>query len=173
MNSILPGPIRQIGYVTRNLDASIRDWLTMGVGPWYVMRGLHQDVLYRGEPCSVTLSLAWAHRDEMQIELIQQDDDTPSVFTEFLAEHGEGFNQLCWWADDFDATMAAIADAGWPVVWSGGGDVGQRFAYAVPPTGAPIAEIAARTDTLVGMAAFIRAASDGWDGTDPVRTLGA
>ena len=173
MSAILPGPIRQIGYVVTDLDTAINDWLDMGVGPWFVMRGLTQHVKYRGEPCSVTLSLAWANSGDMQLELINQTDDTPSIHTEFLAAHGEGFNQLCWWTDDFDATMAAVSAAGWPVVWSGGEDHGQRYAYVEPPTGAPIAELTARTDALVGMAALVRDAAANWDGTNPVRELRA
>lgn len=172
MSPILPGPVRQIGYVVTDLDAVIEGWVAMGVGPWFVMRDLQQHVTYRGEPCSVTLSLAWANSGDMQIELINQTDDTPSIYTEFLEIHGEGFNQLCWWSDDFDATMAAVADAGWPVVWSGGADQGQRYAYVEPPTGAAIAEITARTDALVGMAELVRGAAVDWDGSDPVRSLG-
>jgi catechol 2,3-dioxygenase-like lactoylglutathione lyase family enzyme len=172
MNPLFAGPIRQIGYVVTDLDAAIRDWLAMGVGPWFVMRGLRQDVRYRGEPCSVTLSLAWANSGEMQIELINQTDDRPSVYTEFLEVHGEGFNQLCWWTDDFEATMAAVRAAGWPVVWEGGEDQGQRYAYAEPPRGAPIVEITARTEAIVGMAELVRGAAENWDGRDPVRVLG-
>lgn len=172
MNPILPGVVRQIGYVVTDLDAVIEGWVAMGIGPWFVMRGLQQNVTYRGEPCSVTLSLAWANSGDMQIELINQTDDTPSIYTEFLEIHGEGFNQLCWWTDDFDATMAAVADAGWPVVWAGGEDQGQRYAYVEPPTGAAIAEITARTDALVGMAELVRSAAVDWDGRDPIRSLG-
>jgi hypothetical protein len=108
----------------------------------------------------------------MQLELIHQTDDTPSTYTEFLANHGEGFNQLCWWTDDFEATMAAIRAAGWPVVWEGGEDQGQRYAYAEPPAGAAIAELTARTDALEGLAELIRSAAADWDGSDPIRELG-
>jgi hypothetical protein len=68
--------------------------------------------------------------------------------------------------------MAAVAEAGWPVVWSGGDDQGQRYASVEPPTGAAIVEITARTDALVGMADLVRDAAIGWDGSDPVRSLG-
>ena len=38
--TVLPGPIRQIGYVVTDLDRAIAGWLELGVGPWFVMRGL-------------------------------------------------------------------------------------------------------------------------------------
>jgi hypothetical protein len=47
-------------------------------------------VTYRGEPCAVTLSLALVNSGELQIELIHQTDDTPSIFTEFLNSGASG-----------------------------------------------------------------------------------
>jgi Glyoxalase/Bleomycin resistance protein/Dioxygenase superfamily len=145
----------------------------IGVGPWFVVRGVPQRVLYRCEPCEIVLSLALANSGEMQIEVIQQQDDTPSIFTEFLAAEREGFHQLAYWTDDFAATMQAVKEAGWPVVWSGGEDVGTRFAYVEPP-GCPatVIEIMELTDTTAGMAKFVRDGADGWDGSDPIRVLG-
>ena len=131
--TILPGPIRQIGYVVTDLDQAMAGWLELGVGPWFVLRGLPLRADYRGEPCETTLSLASANSGEMQIELIQQLDTTPSIFTEFLAAHGPGLHQLAYWTTDFAATMSDVEKAGWPVVWSGGEGYGVRFAYVEPP----------------------------------------
>lgn len=173
--TVLPGPVRQIGYVVRDLDAALAHWLELGVGPWFVMRGLAQRVTYRGEPCDVTLSLALANSGELQVEIIEQTDAVPSIFTEFLDSAGEGFHQLAYWTDDFDATMARVAAAGRPVVWSGGADDGVRFAY-FEPTGparpAAIIEIMELTEASAGMAAFVRQAAEHWDGSDPIRELG-
>ncbi|SCX01168.1 Glyoxalase/Bleomycin resistance protein/Dioxygenase superfamily protein [Mycolicibacterium fluoranthenivorans] len=97
-----------------DLDAALDDWVRLGVGPWFVIRGLAQRVTYRGEPCEVTLSLAPANSGDLQIELIAQHGDTPSIFTEFLGASGSagGCHQLAYWTEDFDATMAGIAE-GW------------------------------------------------------------
>jgi hypothetical protein len=168
----LPGPIRQIGFVVTNLDEALAPWLALGVGPWYVLRGQHQRALYRGAPCEVTLTIAFANSGDMQIEVIQQENDTPSIYTEFLTAKGAGFNQLAFWAEDFDVTVASIHDAGWPVVWSGGEGDGVRYAYAVPPDGpAAIIEIMELNAATAGLGEFIRAAADGWDGSDPIRNL--
>jgi hypothetical protein len=96
--SVLPGPIRQVGYVVTDLDQALASWIELGVGPWYVMRGLPMCALYRGEPCEITLSLALANSGELQVELIHQQGDIPSIFTEFLTSRGEGFHQLAYWA---------------------------------------------------------------------------
>ena len=83
-------------------------WVNLGVGPWFVMRDLPIRALYRGEPCEITLTLALANSGDMQIELIQQQDDTPSIYTEFLRSGRQGYHQLAYWSDDFDATMASV-----------------------------------------------------------------
>jgi hypothetical protein len=119
------------------------------------------------------VSLAFANSGDLQIEVIQQEDDTPSIFTEFLASRGEGFHQLAYWAEDFDATMQAINAAGWPVVWSGGEGFGVRFAYVEPPNRpATIVEISELTDGQAASAKFIRDTAANWDGSDPIREMG-
>ena len=174
--SVLPRPIRQIGYVVADLDGAIQSWIELGVGPWFVIRGLPMRALYRGEPCETTLSLALSNSGELQLELIQQEDDPPSIFTEFLAGNGPGYHQLAYWTEDFNATRKAVADAGWPVVWSGGEGFGVRFAYVEPPNSpayiSQIVEISELTDATLASSAFIREAAASWDGSDPIRELG-
>jgi catechol 2,3-dioxygenase-like lactoylglutathione lyase family enzyme len=173
--SVLPGPIRQIGYVVTDLDRALASWVELGVGPWLVMRGLQIHALYRGKPCETTLSLALSNSGELQVELIQQEDGTPSIFTEFLASNGPGYHQLAYWAEDFDATMKAVEEAGWPVVWSGGEGLGVRFAYVEPPNSpahiSQIIEISQLTDAQAGVAKFIRDAATNWDGSNPIREM--
>jgi hypothetical protein len=173
--SVLPGPIRQIGYVVEDLDRALADWVQLGVGPWLVIRRLPMRARYRGQPCEVTLSLAMSNSGELQLELIYQHDDTPSIFTEFLAADGPGFHQLAYWTEDFDATMEAVSAAGWPVVWSGGEGMGVRFAYVEPPASpahiSAIVEISELTDAQAASAKFIRDAAADWDGADPIREV--
>ena len=169
----LPGVIRQIGYIVRDIDQAIVTWLSLGVGPWYVLRGHLQSGVYRGEPCTVTLSIAFSNSGDMQLELIQPETDVASIYREFLDAGHEGFHQFAWWAEDFEATMAAIASAGLPVVWSGGEPGTTRFAYVESPAGpTTILEISELTAQTVGLADFIRAAAADWDGSDPIRSLG-
>ncbi|OBG13635.1 glyoxalase [Mycolicibacterium celeriflavum] len=170
--TILPGPIRQIGYVVTDIDRAIESWLELGVGPWFVMRNLTLAARYRGEPCEITQSLALSNSGDMQLELIQQHSEAPSIFTEFLDASGEGFHQFAYWATDFEETMKAVARAGWPVVWSGGEDVGTRFAYVEPPSSpAQVIEIMELNEVTSGMAQFVRDAAENWDGSEPIRVL--
>lgn len=168
----LAGPVRQIGYLVRDIDAAIAWWVRMGIGPWYVIREIALKTRYRGQPCEVVQTIALANSGEMQIELIQQHGDTPSVYTEFLTTRGEGFHQFAWWVKDFDAAIAAAEQAGFPVVWSSAEPGGVQFAYVEPPGGpVPIIEIMELNEVTEGMAALVRGAAQDWDGTDPVRSL--
>jgi hypothetical protein len=169
----LPGPFTQIGYVVRDLDETVASWLRLGIGPWFVLRDLRQDSFYRGVPCSVPFSVAFSNNGELQIEVICQTDDTPSVFTEFLQSGRESVQQLAWSVSDFDATVAAAEAAGWPEVWSGGGGDIPHYAYFEPSGApAPVIEITELTEGTAAMAKVIRDAAANWDGTDPIRTLG-
>lgn len=171
--SPFPGPVRQFGYVVDDFDRALDGWVAAGVGPWFVMRGLPPAGRYRGEPCEVTLSLGMTNIGDMQIEVIQQEDSAPSIYSEFLASGRHGFHQLAWWVEDFDAALDAAAAHDWPVVWSGGGDVGVQFAYVEPHAGAAaIYEITEKTDAITGLDRMIRDAVTDWDGRDPIRTLG-
>src|SRR5262249_47154302 len=155
--SVLPGPIRQIGYVVTDLDEALASWVELGVGPWLVIRGLHMQANYRGEPCETTISMALSNSGELQVELICQHDDTPSIFTEFLTASGPGYHQLAYWAEDFESAMEAVKQAGWPVVWSGGENFGVRFAYVEPPhSPATVVEISELTEAQAAAAKFIR-----------------
>ncbi|MER7684445.1 VOC family protein [Streptomyces sp. NPDC097610] len=173
LSAALPGAIRQVGYVVRDLDRALDDWLSLGVGPWYVMRGMSVHVLYRGQPCTITVSIALGNSGDLQVELLQQDDETPSIYTEFLASGREGYQQLAWWVDDLDAAVQAIVGTtGWPVVWSSDDTKSSlRYAYLEPPTGpAHVIEIMERTADTDGFAEMLRAAAAAWDGSQPIRT---
>jgi hypothetical protein len=172
VRGVLDGPIRQIGYIVHDLDATIESWCALGVGPWFTIRELTQpDCSYRGEPCEPTLSLAFANSGPMQIELIHPHGDSPSIYREFLDAGREGYHQLAWWVEDFDAMARNAEAANWSLVFSGGDGV--RFAYyELDTTISTIVEVMELNETSRGMEALVAGAAAQWDGvTDPVRPL--
>jgi hypothetical protein len=173
VSTVLEGPIRQIGYIVRDLDAAMRSWCALGVGPWYTVRDFHMErCRYRGELCEPTMSVAFANSGPMQIELLQQHDDGPSIFREFLDAHGEGYNQLSWWATDFDAVLGRAEAAGWRLVFSNM-DAEIRFAlYELDTKISPVVEVTELTDLNRGLFDMVRDAALDWDGvTEPVRSV--
>ena len=49
------------------------------------------------------ISAALANSGDMQLELIQQRCETPSLFREFMDTSGEGMQHFAVWADEYDA----------------------------------------------------------------------
>lgn len=171
--TVLPGAIRQNGYVVRDLDAAIQTWLGLGVGPWITLGPMEQGMVFRGEPTTPTVTLAFANSGDLQIELIHQTDDAPSAYQEFLDTGREGFHHLAWWAEDIAAVEVAVADAGWEIVLEGGGGGSTRFFYCeAPEVAATCLEVMELNEVTRGLMDHVRAAADSWDGrTGPIRKL--
>ncbi|QQS14711.1 MAG: VOC family protein [Rhodospirillales bacterium] len=171
--SRLFGDIRQLGYVVRDIDAALRHWTdVLGVGPWfYVERLPVVDFRYKGAPSDVAMSVALANSGDVQIELIQQRNDAPSMYRDFLADGQEGLQHVSTWPEDYDGVVAAALAAGHRIGQSGATARGP-FAYfetgILPGT---VMEIAELTPTRARQFAAIAAAARGWDGSDPVRTV--
>jgi hypothetical protein len=171
---ILPGPIHQIGYVVRDLDAAMQSWCKIEVGPWFTMRNLEQkNCWYRGRHCEPTVSIGIANSGPLQVELIQQHDGGASIYREFLDAGRAGFHQIAWWTEDFDGLMKKAEAARWPIVFSGDGNGVASFAYfELDTTISTVVEVMELNDSTRALAETVAKGAEQWDGiTDPVRSL--
>jgi 4-hydroxyphenylpyruvate dioxygenase-like putative hemolysin len=115
--SVKFGEIRQIAFVVDDIDAAMAYWSDgLGIGPFFIKRRIRFDAFtYRGgSAASPAVSIALANSGGLQIELIQQHDDLPSIYREFQARHGQGFQHVSAWLtrDDFDATRERLLASG-------------------------------------------------------------
>ena len=80
------GAVCQNGYVVRDIRAAMDHWVNvMGVGPWYYIDKVKTDYFrHRGQDSAMEMSVALANSGDLQIELIQQRNDAPSMYKEFL-----------------------------------------------------------------------------------------
>lgn len=174
--SRLFGEIRQNGYVVRNLEAAIAHWLdAMRVGPFFVLERVEvQGFLYRGAPSPLEVSFAFANSGALQIELIQQHGDAPSMYRDFLAAGREGLQHVAYWTDAYDALLARGLAAGLSVGQSGAFGKDGRFVYfaqeAHPGSVIELSEVREGSLKQRFFAAVRNAASE-WDGADPVRRI--
>src|SRR5512143_2122046 len=126
------GPIRQNGYVVRDIEQALHHWTTvLGVGPFfYFERAPITEFAYRGVTSPLEVSIALGNSGDLQIELIQQRNDAPSMYRDFLAAGREGLQHVAYWTNDFEADLARCLDAGFVVGQAGvaGGSNG-RFVY--------------------------------------------
>jgi hypothetical protein len=94
------GPIRQTAFVVDDIDAAAQQWVdTHGVGPWFLYDVDIENTSYRGTNVSMRARMGLAQCGEQQIELIQPNPDTPSIYNEFLESGGTGVHHVCYWAD--------------------------------------------------------------------------
>jgi hypothetical protein len=85
--SRLFGPMRQVGIVVRDIEKAMRHWVEVcGVGPWFYAEQLPMDEFrYKGRIYDLKVSIALANSGDVQLELIQQRNDVPSLYSDFLA----------------------------------------------------------------------------------------
>ena len=126
------GAIRQNGYVVRDVRAAMDHWINvLGVGPWFYFDPVKIDYFrYRGKPANLEMSVALANSGDLQIELIQQRNDAPSMYKEFIESGREGLQHVAYWSTDYQALYDRALSLGYKVGHEGqiGGEQG-RFAY--------------------------------------------
>jgi hypothetical protein len=99
-----------------------------------VTHGPLTDLVYRGQPGRFDQRLGWHRHGTVTWEWIEPVAG-PTVYEDFLKEHGEGFHHFALDVPDIDAASAAWQARGVKIVQSGGwGEKGKpgsgRFAYA-------------------------------------------
>ncbi len=170
------GEIRQLGYVVKDIEASMAYWHEeLGVGPWYYNpRVPIVNYRYHGEPYEVHNSVALANSGSVQVELIQTRNDAPSMYRDFLRSGQTGLQHIAYWTSRYADDLARLEAQGFKVVMSG--EVGERgrFCYfeasshagAHPGSVIELSEVAGAKGRMFDL---IRASSLQWDGSDPVR----
>ena len=170
------GEPRQNGYVVRDVEAAMAHWAeVLGVGPWfYFERVPIEDFRYQGEPSALEVSIALANAGALQIELIQQRNDAPSMYRDFLAAGHEGLQHLAWWSERFDEDLARLRERGLEIGQSGRIGESGRFVYlrteSHPGTVVELSEVSGPKGRFF---THIAAAARAWDGGDPIRRMGA
>jgi hypothetical protein len=170
--SRLFGAIRQNGYVVRDIEAAMRHWSgVLGVGPWfYAPHAPIQDFTYRGQPSEPDVAIALANSGPLQLELIQQHNDAPSLYRDFLAAGNEGLQHIAYWTETFAADRQRAIDLGFTVGHEGVTGRYGPFVYFEtadhPGTTLELSDVGGLKQKLFDL---IEAAARNWDGKDPIR----
>jgi len=163
------GPARQNGYVVRDIAAAMARWVALGVGPWFYHEAVRiTGFEYRGKPGHIELSIALANSGDLQLELIQQRNDQPSLGLDFLREHGEGLQHISAWTHDMAGDLARLQAGGFVIAQQG--LIGRhRFAYFDAGDRSSAMELYDISGAPEAYFAEIRAAALDWDGASPIR----
>lgn len=168
------GPVMQTAFVVDDLEAALDHWVNkMGVGPFYVFEHItFGEVYFRGKPSSVDMTAAIAYWGDMQIELIKQYDDGPSIYRDFKDKGLHGMQHMGVITHDLDGHLARLKTLGInPVQW-GAMPTGMRFAYvdsdALPGT---MIELIQPVPAITDFFATMKDAAAHWDGSNPLIRL--
>jgi len=165
------GPIRQIGYVVEDIEKAMDGWIKSGVGPWFYAEEVRvKDFQYKGQPSDVKMSIALANAGYIQVELIQQRNDAPSLYRDFIQASGGGMHHIAYWTERFDEHHELFLDQGYTVGHSGNIGANGRFVYylneKLPGT---IIELSEMNGFKGKYFKRIAEAAQNWDGSDPIR----
>ena len=173
--SQLFGPVRQMGYVVRDIESAMHNWTTtLHIGPfYYVERVPGVDLRYQGAAGSPRVSLALAYSGDLQIELIQQHDQTPSSYLDFLAAGNEGLHHIGFFTEHYDLDLQRAAEAGLHVEQSAvlGDQVGKSTYFSTNGHGEPVLGLLAVNAAIRDLYRMVHAEAGRWDGSGPVRRI--
>ncbi len=128
-----PLKLSQYALVVRSLEKVSAYWEKLGFPAMEITHGPLTDLVYRGQPGTFDQRLGWHRHGTVTWEWIEPVAG-PTVYEDFLKEHGEGFHHFAFDVPDIDAAQAFFAAHGAAPVQSGGwGEKGKpgsgRFAY--------------------------------------------
>ena len=165
------GLIMQNGFVVPDWRAAAEHWAAiLGVGPFFVVEHVEfAECRYKGEPTDIDMSVAIAYSGEYQVELVQQHNDAPSIYTEFLASNAPGLQHVGTLVHDLDEALDTN-DLRDRIVQDGITAAGQRFAYVdtVMHNGTML-ELIETDEAMLNAFAYMRKAAAEWDGSKPIR----
>lgn len=120
-------PLFQQAYVVNDLERSVTQWSSlMGAGP-FAIRTHHraQRFIYRGTADQADVSYAFGYLGDVMIQLIEQHDDTPSIYRDMYGAGQEGFHHVATLVHDYAAARQHFLDRGFELaceLWTGGVD---------------------------------------------------
>ncbi|MEX3785776.1 VOC family protein [Paraburkholderia sp. BR14374] len=169
------GDVMQLAFVPKDVQAELRYWTeTMGVGPFYLLDHIQTiRTLYRGENANIDFSVYIGYWGDIQIEIIEQHNDTPSIYKSWLDENREGLHHVCVVVEDIKKARQICVDAGIQIEQEvdlvGGG--GAIYVDAGGGQGHMVELIQLMPE---GLAYFdvMKAAARSWDGTNPIIKAG-
>ncbi|MGK2287156.1 VOC family protein [Pedomonas sp. V897] len=168
------GEVMQLAYVPADFDAALRYWTeTMGVGPFFLFDHMTmEDFKYKGQPTDAVFSVAIAYWNDIQIELIQQHNDSPSIYKQWRDAGLDGLHHTCIVVPDLKKARAVCLEAGATILQEGRAP-GVEALY-VDTGGGPgsILELIEIAEETRGAFDTIRNAARDWDGTNPLRPIG-
>ena len=163
--------IRQLAYVVRDLEAALEYWTeVLGAGPFFIFEHCPlSNQLYRGNSANVDVTLALGNSGALQIELIYQHNDAPSVYKEFLDASHEGVHHFGLMPSDYRTTCAEYSARGHEAAFVCDIAGAELTYFDTENTIGHFVELWERKSIFIDLFDLVEDAAKNWDGKDPIR----
>jgi hypothetical protein len=165
----------QLGFVVDDLFEAATRWVRVfGVGPFHIMPRVHNSCRYRGRDGSVDIHIGVAQAGPVQIELIRDYTDGPSVFRDLHDLYDftkSGFHQVSTLTRDYDGKKAHYLGTGYELACEFT-TPGQRVAFfdTIDDFGFFTEVVEEKASFQANLSKISQTCAD-WDGADPIRIL--
>ncbi len=171
---LIDQPVRQIAYYVHDVkEAAKRHMALYGSGPFFLMEAPPLPARYRGKDMPFHHTTAFGQWGTMQVELLRQNDDLPSVLHDLypVGSGRSGIHHAAIIVDDLEEAIANFAKAGYSeamrVTPPG---ITAVFIDTVRTLGHFI-ELYEPTPAISGIYDMVAKAAIGFDGSDPIRPV--
>ena len=165
--------IRQLGYVVDDLNAAVDYWVhVLHAGPFFLIRHCAlKDQIYRGEPSSVDVDIALGNSGGVQIELICQHGNEPSVYNETSQSGHVGLHHVGLMPKDYEGSRLQYTELGYESVFQATVNGAELVYFDTRRAIGHYTELWEQSDVFDDVARLVEEAAINWDGSEPLRRM--
>ena len=167
-------PLVQVAYFVKDSVLKAQEMAELhGAGPFYLIEEIELAwSIHRGKEQKFVHTSAFGQWGGLMLELVQQDVEGPSPFRDMYKPGTGGIHHMAMIVDSLLGTYAWCAKHGYEIATKAQTLGGSEFAFVdTTTTLGHMLEIYERNDQLLGFYDFVRDASLGWDGVEPIRRI--
>jgi hypothetical protein len=167
--------VRQLGYVVSDLNAAVEYWVqVLNAGPFFLIKHCAlRNQIYRGQPSNVDVDIALGNSGDVQIELIYQHNNTPSVYNETVASGHVGLHHIGLMPTDYESTCIHYTDLGYQTAFQATVSGAELVYFDTREAIGHYTELWERSDVFDDVARLVEEAAFDWDGKNPLRPMPA
>jgi Glyoxalase/Bleomycin resistance protein/Dioxygenase superfamily len=162
----------QLGFLVADVFEAMDHWTKVyGVGPFHLLPVIEQELTSHGVPANITIQVAVTQAGPVQIELVQQLCDRPSIFQDWHRGRVSGLHQLCTVTPDYEGRKAHYESLGYQLAAE---SANLNFRVAYFDTSADFGfftEVVEHTPSFLLQLDAMSQTCATWDGQDPIRLL--
>lgn len=166
------GPVMQLAFVPNDFETALLHWTQkMGVGPFFWIK--HADLentRFLGEKSDLDFGVALSYWGDIQIELIVQHNDAPSIYK--TAPYARsGLHHICVLTDDIAEARSITRKSGAEIVFEADVPGGGAVFYADLEGEEGLIEMLQTSPGSNDIFDMMKKTALRWNGKDPLRTL--